>query len=124
MLGRRRRMIDAVRHRAETIRQHQADREGRRGEKEEERREMERDRQAKRMADEEEWEARRMATENQGRSLGAQCREKQERHAREKWEEDEFARATIQGWRDEEERIQQELMHPLALTGARFRGYR
>jgi hypothetical protein len=115
MMGRRRMMLEP-----ETIRQQQADREGKRSEKEEERR----DREAKRMADEEEWKARRTATENQGRTLGTQCRAKQKGHAREKWEKDEFTRATIQGWRDEEEPIQQELMDPRALTRRRFRGYR
>jgi hypothetical protein len=122
--ARRRLMLDAVAHRVETMKEHEQQREARKAYKEVEREELEEDLAMKRQLDQEEYETRKRLVENQNAMLGSQCRLRRELDARAKQEDVDFVNSLIQGWKDEEARIQQELAHPHALEGGRFRGHR
>jgi hypothetical protein len=121
---RRKIMLDAVAHRIEAMKQHEQQREDKKAYKEIERQELEEDLAMKRQLDSEEYESKRRLIANQHQMLASQGRLKNELEARAKQEEVEFVQSLIQGWKDEEERIQEELAHPHALEGGRFRGHR
>jgi hypothetical protein len=117
-------MLDAVAHRVETMKLHERPRAHRKVEKEEERIELEADLAMKRQLDDEEYETKRRLIGNQYQMLATQCKLKHELEARARQEEKDSVAALLQSWKDEEERIQEELAHPHALVGGRFRGHR
>jgi hypothetical protein len=124
LAARRKLMLDAVAHRVETMRVHEQQKEERKAYKEVEREELEEELAMKRQCDQEEYEARRRVIANQHQMLASQCRVKRNIETRAKQEEVDFVQSLIQGWKDEEARIQEELAHPHALQGGRFRGHR
>jgi hypothetical protein len=124
MAARRRLMLDAVSDRVQTMKIHEMQKEQRKEQKEVERQELEEDLALKRQLDEEERETRRRLVANQSQMLASQCRLKNELQNRAKQEDRDSVNALIQGWRDEEDRIRDELAHPHALVGGRFRGHR
>jgi hypothetical protein len=117
-------MLDAVGHRVQTMRLHDEQREDKKRQKEIERQELEADLALKRQLDQEEYETRRSRISNQYNMLASQCALKSELQQKAKQEERESAQALIQSWKDEETRIQEELAHPHALVGGKFRGHR
>jgi hypothetical protein len=122
--ARKKLMMDAVAHRVDTMKLHDRQREERRAYKEVEKQELEEDLALKRQLDQEEYESKRRVIANQHQMLASQCRVKHELETRAKQEEVDFVNSMIQGWKDEEKRIQEELAHPHALEGGRFRGHR
>jgi hypothetical protein len=122
--ARRKLMMDSVAHRVATIRLHDEQRQHRALDREKEKQELEDDLQVKRQLDEEERETRRRLVDNQSQMLASQCALKHELEDKARQEERESVRQLIQGWNDEETRIQEELAHPHALVGGRFRGHR
>jgi hypothetical protein len=117
-------MLDAVSHRVQTMKLHDEQREHKKVEKEEERQELEAELALKRQLDQEELETRRRAVTNQYNMLASQCALKHELDTKARQEEKDSVTALIQSWKDEETRIQEELAHPHALVGGRFRGHR
>ena len=123
--ARRKLLMDAVADRVQTIKLHEQQRENRKYEKELERIELEKDIAMKKQLDQEEYEQRRRAIDNQYQMLASQTRLKREREAKERQDEKDSVAAMIKGWQDEERRIQEELAKPNTfLVGGRFRGHR
>jgi hypothetical protein len=122
--ARRNLMMDAVADRVATIRLHEEQRAAQREEKRRESEALAADAENKKQLDREELEARRRRIANQYQMLASQCQLRQQIEDRLKQEETQAVTTIIQGWRDEEEKIQQELAHPQALAGGRFRGHR
>jgi hypothetical protein len=117
-------MLDAVAHRVATMQLHQEQRQQRQLDKEVERQELEADLARKRQLDLEEYETKRRLIANQDHMLASQCRLKNQLEKERKEEETESVSKLLQSWKDEEARIQEELAHPHALVGGRFRGHR
>ena len=125
LAARRKLMLDAVADRVRTIKLHEQQREGRKAEKEIERQEMEEQMRIKRQLDQEEYEARRRLIDNQYQMLAQQTLQRQRLNEQRKKEENDSVKAMLQGWQDEERRIQETLANPENfLTRGRFRGHR
>jgi hypothetical protein len=124
LAARRKLMLDAVAHRVATIQLHQEQRQQRLLDKEVERQELEADLAKKRQLDQEEYETKRRLIANQDQMLASQCRLKNQLERERKEEETESVAKLLQSWQDEEAKIREELAHPHALVGGRFRGHR
>lgn len=78
----------------------------------------------KRQLDKEERDERLLKQANQAHMLEEQIAMRRAREYNERAEERNSVKALLQGWRDEEERIQEALAHPENFVGRRFRGHR
>jgi hypothetical protein len=117
-------MLDAVADRVQTIRMHEEQRAAQLDEKRRDAEALAAEAEEMRQRNREEIETKRRRIANQYEMLASQCRLTQQIEEKRKQEEKEAVARRIQGWRDEEERIQRELAHPQALAGGRFRGHR
>ena len=125
LAARRKLMLDAVADRVKTIKLHEQQRENRKAEKEIERQEMEEQMRIKRQLDQEEYESRRRVIDNQYQMLAQQTAYRQRLNEQRRKEENDSVAAMLQGWRDEERRIQETLANPENfMSGGRFRGHR
>ena len=86
---------------------------------------MEEQMRFKRQLDLEEYEARRRLIDNQYQMLAQQTQYRQRLNEQRRKEENDSVAAMLQGWKDEERRIQETLANPSNfMSGGRFRGHR
>ena len=119
---RRNLMLDAVADRVKTIKLHEQQKIDQRNEKLAETKRLEEEIAFQKQIDREEAEFRQLRIKNQYEMLQAQSKLKAENEAREKRENQEAVRKMVEGWAEEEKRIQKELENPRLFVGNRFRG--
>jgi len=122
--ARRKLMLESVDDRISTIKLHEIQKLDRKGEKLNEGLKLEEDIKMEKQRDIDEREERRLRIENQYQMLQRQSALKAQLEQKQRNEEKRAVNEMIDGWKREEDKIQDELKNPHLFVGNRFRGFR